>query len=172
MDLKVNNGRKDCLFNIDEIEKKRDCKYVGELAIKDKYGNWSADDCVSVFWQEKPPIEGYSNYFALFVRDKKVYITSGASAVEGELVGAIANDGEIIYSRYRHDYRTSNDGSVVIDGGRDYTKTNTDNTITLKILNGKFVNSQHVPIIDYYTSLNKELTTNENLDSKSKKMKI
>jgi hypothetical protein len=29
-----------------------------------------------------------------------------------------------VVSGYRHDYRTSSDGSAFIDGGRDYTRTN------------------------------------------------
>jgi hypothetical protein len=55
-------------------------------------------------------------------------ICDAITATQEDIWGVVANDGEVIYSRYRHDYRTSKDGSVMIDGGRDYTKTgfNTD----------------------------------------------
>jgi hypothetical protein len=45
------------------------------------------------------------------------------SATEKTITGVKADNGDVIYSRYRHDYRTSQDESVFIDGGRDYLKT-------------------------------------------------
>jgi hypothetical protein len=49
-------------------------------------------------------------------------ITNAMSAFEHPILGAVADDGEIVVSGYRHDYRRSKDGTVFIDGGRDYTK--------------------------------------------------
>lgn len=138
MDLsKVNNGRSDCIFKIEEVEKKRNSKYVGEFCLLTKSGEW-ANSPASIFYQEKPPVEGYSNYFALIVQNGTLYITSGASAVEETIWAVQADDGEIIYSRYRHDYRESKDKSVFIDGGRDYLKSSTQNVIPLEIVDGKF----------------------------------
>jgi hypothetical protein len=48
-------------------------------------------------------------------------ISDGISATE-TFVGIVAENGDIIYSRFRHDYRTSEDKSVSIDGGREYTR--------------------------------------------------
>lgn len=106
---------------IETIEQKKNAKYVGDFCIKDRNGNW-AEDPVSIFWQETPPVEGYSHYFGIFFRDSAMYITSGQDAADVVMDGVIANDGEILYSRYRHDYRVSKDGSAMIDGGRDYTR--------------------------------------------------
>lgn len=136
--LEVNSGRKDCQFNIANVENKYNAKYVGQFCLRDKYGNW-VNDIAEVFWQPTPPVEGYSNYFALFIRDGATFITSGASAVEGTLYAVQADDGEIIYSRYRHDYRVSQDKSVWIDGGRDYTRHGSHGKlIELKIVDGDF----------------------------------
>lgn len=132
----VNNGREDSRFDIPKVEEKRNARYVGQFCLKDINGNW-ANHVADVFWQETPPNPEYSNYFALFVRNGTVYVTSGASAVEGELVAVQAEDGEIIYSRYRHDFRQSKDGTVWIDGGRDYTRTGSP-TFSLKIIDGEF----------------------------------
>lgn len=62
------------------------------------------------------------------------------SAVENDIAGIVAKNGDVIYSRYRHDYRMSPDNSVMIDGGRDYTKNNGGGPIvTLRIVKDKLV---------------------------------
>lgn len=116
----VNNGRDDAKVVIEAVEKKYNAKYVGQMCLRTKGGGWQADDCGEVFYQETPPVEGYSNYFALVYQGGTLYITSGASAVEGVIDGVVAADGEIIYSRFRHDFRYSKDHTTFIDGGRDY----------------------------------------------------
>ena len=135
----VNNGHKDSIVKIKEVEDKYNAKYVGQMALRTIGGGWSEDVPGEIFWQETPPQEGYSNYFALFKRGGSLYITSGASAVEGVIDGTVADDGEIIYSRYRHDMRHSRDGSVWIDGGRDYTRSGTSgHFVRLKVINGEW----------------------------------
>jgi hypothetical protein len=108
-------------FNIGLVEKKYNAKYMDDFCIKTKTG-WS-EVPAAIFWQEKPPVEGYSNYFGLFVQMGKVLITSGESAFDVPIDGLVADNGEVIYSRYRHDYQHSKDGSVTIDGGRDYLRS-------------------------------------------------
>lgn len=136
--LTVNNGKADSPLKISAVEKKYNAKYVGQFCLKDKYGNW-VNSPADVFWQAVPPQPGFSNYFALLFQGGSLMITSGASAVADVIVGAQADDGEIIYSRYRHDYRTSTDKSVFIDGGRDYTRTNTStHLINMVIIDGEF----------------------------------
>ena len=135
----VNTGRDDAKFNIEKIEAKYNAKWVGQLCLRVRGGGWHGDDCGDVYYQETPPVEGYSNYFALIMQFGNAYITSGASGVEGVITGIIADDGEVIYSRYRHDYRTSTDGSVFIDGGRDYVHCAAGGkTISLKIRDGEW----------------------------------
>lgn len=67
-------------------------------------------------------------------------ITNAITATETTITGIKAQNGEIIYSRYRHDYRESADGSVFIDGGRDYTRHGDGELVELKIINGELCN--------------------------------
>lgn len=136
--LIVNNSREQCPFDIDEVERVKCATFVGMLPLKTTAGQWD-EQAVAIFWNENPPNPDYSKYFALFSRAGKVYIADGSSAVSGTITGIVAEDGEIIYSICRHDYRWSKDGSVMIDGGRDYTKCNNpDRLIEMKIVDGHF----------------------------------
>lgn len=137
--INVNNGRTDARFDIAKVEEKYNATFVGQFALKTRDGGWSADTCGDVYWQATPPNPEYSNYFALIMQDGTAYITSGASAVEGVINGVIAEDGEVIYSRYRHDFRISTDGTAWVDGGRDYMRHGgVAPTVQLKIVNGEF----------------------------------
>lgn len=123
-------------IDIDAVEKHYSATYVGDFCVKDANGQY-VTDTAAVFWQAEPPVEGYSNYLALFVRGKTLYVTSGASAVEKPITGIVADDGEIVYSRHRWDNRRSADGSVTIDGGRDYIKTSGHfNRLVKLVVNG------------------------------------
>lgn len=118
---------------IDKIKQRYPGTYIADLCVKDKYGNW-LNQPAAIFYQENPP-HGYSNYFAIMHNPMgSLVITSGASAVEGEIVAAIAENGQPIISAYRHDYKLSDDGSVFIDGGRDYVRTNTTHLVHLKVV--------------------------------------
>jgi len=135
----VNSGRDDAQCIIEKVEAKYNAKWVGQLALKTRDGGWSGDSCGDVYYQATPPVEGYSNYFALIIQNGTLLITSGASAMEGIINGVIADDGEIIYSRYRHDMRYSTDKSTFIDGGRDYVRGGRDGRyISMKIVDGEW----------------------------------
>lgn len=121
MRKKVNNKRDRCIFDIEAVEKKYGATYVGELCIKLKTGEWT-NFAVSVFYQKTPAKPEYSNYFGLYTKGGNAYITDAISAVDTSFLGVVADDGEVIYSAYRHDYTTSKDGSVFIDGGREYIR--------------------------------------------------
>lgn len=107
-------------IDVKRVEKKYNATYVGDFCLKTKNG-WS-DSPVAIFWQETPPVEGYSNYFGIFVQNDTLYITSGASAFAEPIDGIVADNGEVIFSRYRHDFHESSDHSVMVDGGRDYMR--------------------------------------------------
>ena len=73
--------------------------------------------------------------------DSDVVVLGGLNG-SPELV--VAANGDVIYSRYRHDYRHSPDGSVWIDGGRDYTRSGVptgewDAFVTLRIVEDKLI---------------------------------
>lgn len=125
-------------FNIDEVEKQKNARFVCEVCCRTKSGEW-AEEPIAVFYQEVPPNPEYSHYFGLFIRGDSLYITGGQSAVNDPLIGIVADNGDVIYSAYRHDFRTSPDKSVWIDGGRDYVRTGGEKTVQIKIIEDKLV---------------------------------
>jgi len=121
----INRGKPYWSINIELAEKKYNATYIGDFCLdvnhnSDKPKNWT-EQPFAVFWQENPQ-PGHNHYFGLYIRDGFVYITNATSAAEGHWDGMVADDGEIIYSRFRHDFRESTDHSVIVDGGRDYFK--------------------------------------------------
>lgn len=104
---------------IAKVEKLYNAKYVFESCLKTRDGNW-CNMPVAIFYTEKAHPEG-SNYFGLYRTDfGDVMITNGISATEP--FDALKVGEDIIYSRYRHDYREYN--GAMVDGGRDYFKHN------------------------------------------------
>lgn len=112
-------------FTSAEIEKIKGIyggEYVGYFCTKRPNGSWN-EVPVDVFYKPNPDVsKGHSHYFGMFSRDGAVFITNAISVTEQPMLGIVADDGEVVVSRYRHDYRRSRDGSVFIDGGRDYTR--------------------------------------------------
>ena len=109
----------------------RDAEYVGDTEYKGVV--------CSVFYGKTPHPDSGSRYFALYYDENKMLMVSNGAFIEDQRFAVVtSNDGEKIYSRYRHDMRYSEDGSVFVDGGRDYTRTNSI-TETYKVIDGKFV---------------------------------
>lgn len=100
------------------IEEKYGVKYICETCIKTK-GYWRNEPSL-IFYSKKPHPEG-SNYLSVSRQNNSFVLSNGISATE-PFAGVQAKNGEIIYSRFRHDFRTSSDKSVFIDGGREYTR--------------------------------------------------
>lgn len=108
--------------SIEVVEEEKEAKYLGDFCIKSEDGGW-INRPVAVFYQYAPrPPEAESPFFALSFKHDKLMITDGRSAFSEPIVCVVADNGEIIYSRWRHDFRGSEDGSVTVDGGRDYFK--------------------------------------------------
>ena len=52
----------------------------------------------------------------------------------------MSKEHEVIYSRFRHDYRLTEDGTCMIDGGRDYLKSNgAGRLVKMKIVEDELV---------------------------------
>lgn len=112
-------------LNIPKVEENYGAKFVGDFCIKTKNG-WS-EEPVAIFYQPNPDVEkGHKHYFGLFVRDDSIYITDGTSAFSEPIVGIVTRGGEVIFSRYRHNF-VEREG-VFIDGGRDYVRVGGDIT--------------------------------------------
>ena len=113
-------------------------KYMGYWAIKDTSGNWGVTP-VDVFYQPNPDKKaGHSNYFGMYLTINRVPVIMNAeSAFSEPIVGVLTDDGEVIVSRFRHDYVTK--GKYTVDGGRDYTRVGAEGKlVTVKVLNDKF----------------------------------
>jgi hypothetical protein len=113
--------------------------YMGFWCTKGKGGNWN-DTPVDVFYQPNPDVaKGHTNYFGVFRRNEAdaLWITNAETAFSEPMTGVICEDGEVLVSRYRHDYRTK--GDRMVDGGRDYTRRSLHPTATVTVVNGNFV---------------------------------
>lgn len=131
-------------FRIPEVEKMYESKYIGEVALLSKNGNW-AEQPVLLFYTEKTHPEG-SNWFGLyFDMFGRCMITNGISAVQNKdgtpvVYTGLLNekDNEVYYSAVRHDYQKH--GDFMIDGGRDYTKSSLGGSyVNFVVQNEKFV---------------------------------
>ena len=125
------------------VERKYSATFVGDFCLK--HANGYINEPAAVFYQEVPPVEGYSNYFALLLRNGSLMITCGASAVSEPITAIRASDGEVLYSRYRHDFRTASNESCSIDGGRDYTKVMGDATLVQLKVVGALIEIHPIP---------------------------
>jgi hypothetical protein len=133
----INTGRSDAICDIGKVEAKYKAKWVGQFPLKTKDGGWSSDSCADVYYQVIPPVEGYSHYFGLIIQDGSLYITSAKCLEDKEFQGIRAKNGEIIYSRFRHDMRYSEDKSVWVDGGFDYMRRSYGPLVNLKLVYGE-----------------------------------
>ena len=115
--------------NIQTIERLRNAQYVCDTEHKGVH--------VAVFYGAEPHPVSNSRYFALY-RDNggTLMITNGAFIEEQEITGIVAANGDVIYSAYHHHYNKSPDGSVFIDGGRDYTRSSGGTFVTLLVREG------------------------------------
>lgn len=131
---------KSTLFDKTDIKKLEiayKAKYVCETSIKVN-GTWT-DNPIAIFHTTEPHPKG-SNYLGIYYHKGLLMITNAITATETTITGIKAQNGEIIYSRCRHDYRESSDGSVFIDGGRDYTRHSGGELVELKIIGGELCN--------------------------------
>jgi hypothetical protein len=115
--------------------------FMGSWAVPIKSGGWS-EIPIDVFYQPNPDrSKGHSNYFGIFQRpiNGDVVITNAEGAFSVPLTGIVAKNGEVVISRWRHDYRMSSDQSVWIDGGRDYVKCSGGKLVEVMVKDDKFM---------------------------------
>lgn len=118
------------------LEEHYGAQYMGAWCTASKDGYWH-ETPVDVFYQPNPDkSKGHSHYFGMFSnRNGEVFITNAESAFQCYIVGALDKvTEEVLVSRYRHDYQSSNE--AFIDGGRDYLKTNPDVPLVRVKVNG------------------------------------
>jgi hypothetical protein len=120
---------------IKKIEKSKSAKFVIDT---EKEGN-----PVAIFYGSEAHPDSGSRYFGLYWNydwlessNPRLMITNGSFVEDLEITGAISNENEVIFSRHRHDYVKSRDDSVFIDGGRDYIRSNSGNTVRMIVRDG------------------------------------
>ena len=137
---------------IRKIEEKYNAKYMGYWCTKRPSGGWN-ESPVDVFYVENPDTsKGHTNYFGMFIKTDpytgestgSVYITEASTAFSEPIAGIPTDDGEVIVSRYRHDY-VEKDGRM-IDGGRDYTRSSMHPTVTITVAGNQFVVTERVAV--------------------------
>jgi hypothetical protein len=124
------------LFSYDQIQKIEDMKKAKYVCATEHQGH-----TVEVFYSEEAHPVSNSRYFALYYTHltNELMITDGSFIEKQDIDAVVADDGDIVYSRYRHDYMVSNDKSVWIDGGRAYTRSglySDERHVKLKVRDG------------------------------------
>jgi hypothetical protein len=148
MKYTINYGTTEQPINIKKAEEKYGAKYIGDFCLKTVGGGWSEEPS-AIFYQPNPNTElGHTHYFGLFTRMGSLYITKGDSAFEEPIAAIVGKDGEVVYSRYRHDFRTlTSDTNTFIDGGRDYCRRGgAAKSVYLTIDKDKLVVNEYPPM--------------------------
>ena len=95
------------------------------------------DSIVDIFYRDTPHPKFGNRYFAVLFRDNVPYIAN-ADEVEKLTFGMVQNDdGDMEYSRSRHDYKEFKNGNM-IDGGRDYIRSS-GKVFVYVVRNGKML---------------------------------
>jgi len=139
------------LFSAEGIFKIREhynASYILETCLRGKGDRWTELPFAVFYHRDETNVpEGGSRYFGLrfhreiYMPQSELLITNAISACE-PFSAIIADNGDMIYSHNRHDYRTSPDGSVWIDGGRDYLRCRLlpqNRFLTIRIGDGKIL---------------------------------
>ena len=124
-----------CDYIVKDIEKRRNAKFVGEFA-----SNKHSTETAMLFYQETPPVEGYSKYFVVYQNSVTgmYMVASGETMSKAIRTGVLTDKGDFIYSRNRHDYILH--GTDMVDGGDSYLRCNEGATlIDFKIVKDKLV---------------------------------
>lgn len=136
---------------IKNIEKKYNAKYVLETCLRAKGGGW-ANFPAAVFYTKEAHPRG-SNYFAIYMewdnesKSKAVpMITDALPSIKDVIFEGLEAEGEVVYSRYRHDMRDVKNGAFV-DGGRDYFRFGGDHLNDYNRVKFKVV-EDHLEFID------------------------
>ena len=136
--LYINKGPVSHKINTERVESSLGGQYICDLSILDSHGMWTYHP-VSVFWQPNPK-PTHTHYFGIFIDDAgRPVICNALSAAEITWPGMVSDEGEIIFSRFRRDYRVSRDKSVSVDGGQDLFRARGKRFVKLRIDGPDFV---------------------------------
>lgn len=140
-------------LNIEVVEERYNAKFIGVFCPGAESKDPDADAIQwanvpgGLFYQETPPEPEYSNYFMIYHCPFRgsTYITSGKVPAERTWTGMLCEDGkEVIYSKFRHDYVTRENGEMV-DGGPEYLRcsfSENSRLVNINILDGQLIISE------------------------------
>ena len=144
--MQINMGEPYWLFDRSQVRRlEPESIYVGDFAVRSSKGLWSSIP-VAVFYTPKPR-EGYTNhYFGVYKSqarlDMPTWMICDATSVATHLWHGLEMKGEVIFSRWRHDFRTFSFSGPCVDGGPDYTRvvglTNLAKNVSLRLVDGIF----------------------------------
>jgi len=125
--MKLNKGEPFLNLNHKKVLKAYNgTKFINEMQVKDKNGNYT-NFPVSVYYAKTPDLDkGHKPYFFLFKEEDRLFV-GGLTVDQMEdnryQKGIYCHDcGDVIYSKYRHDYTKCTCGNSSVDGGKDYLK--------------------------------------------------
>ena len=123
---------------IKKAEELYGAKYMGYWCTKRSDGETWNENPVDVFYQPTPDLEkGHKYYFGLLIQSGSLYITDATSAFSDPITGIETNDGEVIVSRFRHDYVEKDE--YMVDGGRDYFRTSGGPVVKIRVKGSEFI---------------------------------
>ncbi len=144
--MQINMGEPYWLFDRKQVQRlEPSAIYVGDLAVQSQKGVWSGIP-VAVFYTPEPR-EGYTNhYFGVYKsqtrRDMPTWMICDATSVAEHTWGGLEMKGEVIFSRWRHDFRTFSFDGPYVDGGPDYMRVvglqEIAKPVRLRLVNGIF----------------------------------
>jgi hypothetical protein len=105
---------------IRKVEELRSCSYVCEWNVLDANGD-PHDQPMMIFWNDVPHPQG-SNWMALYSSGGNYYVRDGITASRLPIQAYVSDSGQAVFSKHRHDFRSSQDGTITVDGGREYTR--------------------------------------------------
>jgi hypothetical protein len=99
---------------VEHIEEKYNCRFIAEWYLTKK-------NMIMLFWNNVAHPQG-SNWLGVYGAGDQVYLCDGIAASRFPVDCMVSNSKQVLFSKSRHDFRSSHDRSVTVDGGRDYTR--------------------------------------------------
>jgi len=144
--MQINMGEPYWLFDRKQVQRlEPESFYVGDLAVRGLKGLWT-DIPVAVFYTPEPREGRTNNYFGVYKsqtrRDMPTWVICDATSAAEHVWGGLEMKGEVIFSRWRYDFRLFSFGGPYVDGGpaspRGGGLVSLTKPVSLRLVNGIF----------------------------------
>lgn len=124
--MQINMGEPYWLFDRAQVQRlEPGALYVGDFAVQGQKGVWSSVP-VAVFYATTPREKYPNRYFGVYKSQRRLdmptWVICDATSVAEHTWQGLEMKGEVIFSRWRHDYRCFSFGGPYVDGGPDYLR--------------------------------------------------